>query len=518
MTKHPTITVCKASIPVLLVSYGASLHAGESSIEVNSIETDTSNTSSRLKPRTDVDHTPRFVTVANAGEQLNQDHYRDGKINLNIVGFGQLQNILDSYAERGCAHEVQTSCRWKVLKLERTGRGHNGEQFSGVSAVLPPKVADTQTIAKPDVAKPIKVALHVSRPPATHDKENEPRSATYQPRSIVSAVEQRVSTSEWVQSFNAPPPDNTTKTTTELVTPVVLDLPRQSEVRLLVNGHEETAEILDAGHNTLDTSSLPEGSYPIRIQVSNDVEGQRVIHQMYGRQNLGVQQPTTSYGVFRQVPLHRHQIAAKTTREDDIALETTVFTSLGSTSTITANTSKTASDVAQTADMVLARRGNQYQLALDGTISSHSALGMILKAAYHGKRVSLFFQDIGFVPAREMTGDPELARFLGVNEHLTMLRPVWYQGEFALPLIPVRRQDPINGLVESQTHFATRLARAVDADPNRKPSMHYRLIDMQDLDEIQLHAKFQAQTNAATLIHHVSRSDLEIETPFFNLA
>jgi dipeptidyl aminopeptidase/acylaminoacyl peptidase len=32
---------------------------------------------------------------------------------------------------------------------------------------------------------------------------------------------------------------------------------------------------------------------------------------------------------------------------------------------------------------------------------------MILKAAYHGKRVSLFFQDIGFVAAREMTGDPE---------------------------------------------------------------------------------------------------------------
>ena len=519
LAKYPTITVRKASIPVLLVSYSASVQAGEPSIDTNSISTDASNTSSRLKPAANANQQPRFVTVANAGEQLNQDHYKDGKINLNKVGFGQLQKILDSYAERGCAHTVQSSCRWKVLKLERTGRGNDGEQLSGVSAVLTPKVANKQNNQEPDTAKPVKVASSSSQRHSTPAAKDEPRPAIYQPTQIASAVEQRVTASEWIQSFSAPPPDKTSTTTAELATPVAINLTQQSEVRLLVDGDEKTSDILDAGYNLLDTSSLPEGNYPIEIQVSNDREGQRIIHQSYGRRYLAAHRPTTAYGAFQQKPSNRPQTNAKTTRADDVALSTTVITSLGSRPDISTQTSiSSTSKASQTADMILARRGNQYHLVLDGAISSHSALGMTLQAAYLGKKVTLFFQDTGFVPARALTGDPVLAKFLGVAKHSARMKPVWYQGDFIFPLIPVRHQDPTNGLVETRAHFANRLAQALEADSDSKAELSYRLLDMRELDEIQLHAKYQVGKNLPTANHRVLLSELEIETPFFNLA
>ena len=519
MAKYPTITVRKASIPVLLVSYSASVQAGEPSIDIISVSNDASSTSSRLKPVSDAGQQPRFITVANAGELLNQDHYKDGKINLNKVGFGQLQKFLDSYAERGCAHEVQSSCRWKVLKLERTGRGNDGEQLSGVNAVLIPKVANKQNNQEPDTAKPIKVASPSSQHHSTPAVKDEPRPAIYQPTQIASAVEQRVTASEWLQSFSAPPPDKTSTTTAELATPVAINLTQQSEVRLLVDGDEKTADILDAGYNLLDTSSLPEGNYPIEIQVSNDREGQRIIYQTYGRRYLAAHRPTTSYGAFRQKPSNRPHINAKTTRADDVALSTTVKTSLGSRPDISTETSvRSTSNASQTVDMILARRGNQYYLVLDGAISSHSALGMTLQAAYLGKKVTLFFQDSGFVPARKLTGDPVLAQFLGVAKHSGRTKPAWYRGDFIFPLIPVRHQDPTNGLVETRTHFANRLTKALQTDSDRKAELQYRLLDMRELDEIQLHAKYQVKKNPSTVNHRTLLTDLEIETPFFNLA
>ena len=524
LAKYPTITVRKASIPVLLVSYSASVQAGEPTIDINSISNDASNTSARLKTVANADQQPRFVTVANAGEQLNQDHYKDGKINLNKVGFGQLQGILDSYAKRDCAHEVQSSCRWKVLKLERTGRGSDGEQLSGISAVLPPKVVSKQNSREPDTAKPVKVASSSSQRHSTPAVKDEPRPAIYQPTQIASAVEQRVTSSEWIQSFSARPPDKTNTATAELATPVAINLTQQSEVRLLVDGDEKNSDILDAGYNLLDTSSLPEGNYPIEIKVSNDREGQRIIRQTYGRRYLAAHRPTTSYGVFQREPTNRPQTNAKKTSANNIALSTTVITSLNSTSLgsrhdISTETSiSSASNASQTADLILARRGNQYQLALDGAISSDSALGMTLQAAYLGKKVTLFLQDTGFVPARELTGDPALAKFLGVAKHSTRTKPVWYQGDFNFPLIPIRHQDPTNGLVESRAHFANRLAQAPGAHSNGESNLHFRLLDMRELDEIQLHAKFEVEINSSTANHRVLLSELEIETPFINLA
>jgi len=300
---------------------------------------------------------------------------------------------------------------------------------------------------------------------------------------------------------------------------VAINLTQQSEVRLLVDGDEKTSDILDAGYNLLDTSSLPEGNYPIEIQVSNDREGQRIIHQTYGRRYLAAHRPTTAYGAFQQKPSNRNQVNAKTTRADDVALSTTVITSLSSRPDISTETSiSLTSNASQTADMSLARRGNQYHLVLDGAISSHSALGMTLQAAYLGKNVTLFFQEAGFVPARALTGDPVLAKFLGVAKHSARMKPVWYQGDFIFPLIPVRHQDPTNGLVETRAHFANRLAQALEADSDSKAELSYRLLDMRELDEIQLHAKYQPKKNPSTANHIELLSELEMETPFFNLA
>ena len=143
---------------------------------------------------------------------------------------------------------------------------------------------------------------------------------------------------------------------------------------------------------------------------------------------------------------------------------------------------------------------------------------MTLQAAYLGKKVTLFLQDTGFVPARELTGDPALAKFLGVAKHSTRTKPVSYQGDFIFPLIPIRHQDPTNGLVESRAHFANRLAQSPGAHSNGESNLHFRLLDMRELDEIQLHAKFEVEINSSTANHRVLLSELEIETPFINLA
>ena len=515
MAKHSTTKICKAAIPALIVSYSGSVPAGESSSDVNSINTDTSNTSSGQTPPANANRTPRPITVANANEQLNQ--YQGGKIDLNQVGFGQLQNIMDSFAQIHCAHAVQSSCRWKVLRLERTGRGKDGEQISGVSAVSFPNVAGNQKNDDLKAAKAIKIALHSLQSQSSQYKNDKPIRipVTYQPQVIATTIEQRVTATEWTQSFSAPHPDDTAIVTTELATPVTIVLPRRSEVKLVVNGDEEAAETLDAGHKILDTKSLPEGSYPIEIHVKDNSNEQRIIHQMFGRHHLAVHQPTTSYGVFRQEPPDRRQAKAKTSRKSDAVLQTTVVTSLGPPSGNTINVSSSAS---RTADVKLVRRGNQYQLALDGAISSQSALGNALKAAYLGKHLKFSFQGIGFVPARELTGDPVLASFLGVSEHLSLAERIWYQGDFVFPLIPVRHQDPIHGLVESRTDFATRLAHVVGKHSPSNPSVDFRFIARRELGAIELKANFQTMPDPATPFRSVSASELEIETPFFDLA
>ena len=515
MAKHSTTTICKAAIPALIVSYGGSVQAGESPSDINPISTDTSNTPTGQTRPVTANMTPRLVTVANASEQLNQYQYQGGKIDLNQVGFGQLQDIMDSFAQSKCAHAVQSSCRWKVLKLERTGRGKDGEQLGVVSAVSFPKVKRSQKDNVPNSEKSIRVASYTTQnqPSQINIDKPTPAPATYQPQVIASTVEQRMTKSEWAQAFSAPHPDETAIGATDLSTPVAINLPERSEVKLVVNGQEKLAETLEAGHNILDTKSLPEGSYPIEIHVASDINEHGIIHQMFGRRHLGVKQPTTSYGLFKPVSSNGRQVRTSTSHNEDVALQSTVVTSRGSKTGINANASN---DASPTVDITLTRYGNQYQFALNGTISSQSALGNALKAAYLGKNLTVSIEDSGFVLAREMTGDPVLAKFLGAGEPLTLTDPVWLQGDIVFPLIAIRRQDPHYGLVESRADFATRLAHVVDPHSGSNAGLGFNFIDSSERGVYELKGTFH--TRRATAIRPETESELEIETPFLHLA
>lgn len=565
MANCPTAT-CKIAIPALLVSYSASVQAGSSASEINAELAAESTAKTAHTETSTAKLKARLIKVANANEQLGDYQYQGGTIDLNRVNFGQLQNIMDGFANSNCAHEIQTACRWKVLSLVRSGPGKDGDQFAGLNAVLPSKVAAktdrreakqakavapataqqvTATIPTPDTSavtsaipestdtstviaaaqKSLEVNTEIEEITEPFEPEmlasvtpvSEPTATTkvvHRPAVIPTIFKQRVAVAEWKQAYSATHPSEATQNTAELATPVTVNLAQRSQVKVFVNGVEKRREFIEAGRSELNTDALPEGSYPIAVHINNDIEGETVVEQMFGRHRLPTRTTTASYGTF--YPRKETEAAVTTAfNQNDFVFNTSVRKShspLKSSLPVDQRLTQ-----ARIADVTLFRRGNQYQLTVDGAIGSQSAIANALKAAYLGKDLTLSINDVEFVPANELTGNTQLASFINAGEHRSNLEPNELKDQLVLRLSPVRLQDQSTGLVESRVQFASRLRRAVGTKAASKKLSRFQFVDAIDLGQTALKVKLDAEQHVAVNDTPIDIIDLEIETPFINL-
>jgi len=548
----PTAT-CKIAIPAILVSYSATVQAGSSASEINAERAAESTATTAHTETSTAKLKARLIKVANANEQLGDYQYQGGTIDLNRVNFGQLQNIMDGFSNSNCAHEIETACRWKVLSLVRSGPGKDGDQFAGLNAVLPTKVAAktdrrqakqakavvpatalqvTATIPTPDTSTVIAAAQQslevnteieeITEPfepemLASETPVSEPTATTkvvHRPAVIPTIFKQRVAVAEWKQAYSATHPSEAMQNTAELATPVTVNLAQRSQVKVFVNGVEKRREFIEAGRSELNTDALPEGSYPIAVHINNDIEGETVVEQMFGRHRLPTRTSTASYGIF--YPRKETEAAVTTAfNQNDFVFNTSVRTSHSPLkSSLPVDQQPTQ---ARIADVTLLRRGNQYQLTVNGAIGGQSAIANALKAAYLGKDLTLSINDVEFVPSNELTGNTQLASFINTGEHRSNLEPIELKDQLVLRLSPVRLQDQSTGLVESRVQFASRLRRAVGTKAASKKLSRFQFVDAIDLGQTALKVKLDAEQHVAVNDTPIDIIDLEIETPFINL-
>jgi len=513
LAKHLSSSTCKIAIPALLVSYSASVTAGTSVVEDSLDSANDADSSALRSSLPKVDEKAGLITVANATEQLTAYQYKGGKIDLNRVSFNQLQGIMDSFANSGCAQVTNDACRWKVLKLERTGRGKDAEQVAGIAAVLPANVKTAQH--KPAAAIPIKVASRTPKPEIKIKPDVTVTStiSVHRPQVVETTVRQRLAIARWDQSFSAPHPDESAQLTADLATPVIVNLAKPSEVTVVVNNRKEPSQFLRAGLNTLDTDALPEGNYPIDVHIKNATDGETVVHQMFGRHRLTANKPKSPYGPFRREQGEKLVAQATSVNTNDVLLHTTIHSNLAESQTSNLH----AADSRQAA-ISLYRQGNQYRLKVDGTIGRHSALGHALNAAYLGKELTVSIQGVDFVQAQDMTGSPTLAGLLDVRQQGTQPAIGRQQGPIVLSLAAVRHFNQNTGLLESRTELSLRLQDALDTVSTQTAKLQFS--DDDDFGGTTLKVTLDKSDKYNETIAGKTQplSEFEIHTPFINLS